>query len=211
MTDPYTVLNIPSTATDEEVKKAYRELARKYHPDNYHDNPLADLAQEKMKEINEAYDTIQKMRAAERGASGTGPTGSAGGYRQPGSAGEGYGGSPAFRQVRAALARNDLSMAEHVLNIISEHNGEWYFLKGVLCYRRGWMDEAMRCYERACQFSPDNMEYRRALEQLNEAKQAYRPGGFEVYSTDCGGNFCARAACVYCMCNLCSCGGMRFF
>ena len=52
MTDPYTVLNIPSTATDEEVKKAYRELARKYHPDNYHDNPLADLAQEKMKEIN---------------------------------------------------------------------------------------------------------------------------------------------------------------
>ena len=48
MTDPYKILNIPSTASDEEVKKAYRALARKYHPDNYHDNPLADLAQEKM-------------------------------------------------------------------------------------------------------------------------------------------------------------------
>ena len=60
MTDPYEVLNIPSTATDEEVKKAYRDLARKYHPDNYHDNPLADLAQEKMKEINAAYHTIQQ-------------------------------------------------------------------------------------------------------------------------------------------------------
>ena len=62
MNDPYKVLNIPNTASDEEVKRAYRELARKYHPDNYHDNPLADLAQEKMKEINEAYDTITKAR-----------------------------------------------------------------------------------------------------------------------------------------------------
>ena len=53
MNDPYQILNIPPTATDEEVKRAYRDLARKYHPDNYHDNPLADLAQEKMKEIND--------------------------------------------------------------------------------------------------------------------------------------------------------------
>ena len=64
MNDPYQILNIPPTATDEEVKRAYRDLARKYHPDNYHDNPLADLAQEKMKEINEAYDQIQKHRMA---------------------------------------------------------------------------------------------------------------------------------------------------
>ena len=59
MRDPYQVLGVPSTATDEEVKKAYRNLAKKYHPDNYHDDPLADLAQEKMKEINEAYEEIQ--------------------------------------------------------------------------------------------------------------------------------------------------------
>ena len=71
MTDPYEVLNIPSTATDDEVKKAYRELARKYHPDNYHDNPLADLAQEKMKDINAAYDAIQKQRSG-RAASASG-------------------------------------------------------------------------------------------------------------------------------------------
>ncbi|HCO50018.1 MAG TPA: molecular chaperone DnaJ, partial [Oscillibacter sp.] len=56
MRDPYEVLGVPSSATDEEVKKAYRNLARKYHPDNYHDSPLADVAQEKMKEINEAYE-----------------------------------------------------------------------------------------------------------------------------------------------------------
>ena len=62
MSDPYKVLNIAPTASDDEVKHAYRELARKYHPDNYHDNPLADLAQEKMKEINEAYEQIQRQR-----------------------------------------------------------------------------------------------------------------------------------------------------
>ena len=64
MTDPYSVLGVSNTASDEEIKKAYRELVRKYHPDNYHDNPLADLAQEKMKEINEAYDTITKARSS---------------------------------------------------------------------------------------------------------------------------------------------------
>ena len=60
--DPYAVLGISPQATDAEVKAAYHEMARKYHPDNYTDNPLSDLAQEKMQEINEAYDTIVRMR-----------------------------------------------------------------------------------------------------------------------------------------------------
>ena len=64
MTDPYKVLGVSRDASDDEIKKAYRELARKYHPDNYVDNPLSDLVEEKMKEINEAYDTIQKQRAS---------------------------------------------------------------------------------------------------------------------------------------------------
>ena len=64
MKDPYKVLGVAREATDEEIKKAYRELARKYHPDNYVNNPLADLVEEKMKEVNEAYDQIQKERAA---------------------------------------------------------------------------------------------------------------------------------------------------
>ena len=74
MTDPYTVLGVKPDASDEEVKRAYRELARKYHPDNYQNNPLADLAEEKMKEINEAYDQITKQRA------GGGSSGGYGGY-----------------------------------------------------------------------------------------------------------------------------------
>ena len=94
MRDPYQVLGVPSTATDDEVKKAYRNLARKYHPDNYHDNPLADLAQERMKEINEAYEEIQTQR--KRGASGGGysTSASSAGYNPYGGAGygAGYGG-----------------------------------------------------------------------------------------------------------------------
>ena len=69
MKDPYQVLGVPQSATDEEIKTAYRNLARKYHPDKYRDSDLADLAGEKMKEINEAYDEIKKQRAA---GSGTG-------------------------------------------------------------------------------------------------------------------------------------------
>ena len=62
MTDPYKVLGVSPNASDEEVKAAYRKLAKKYHPDNYANSPLADLADEKMKEVNEAYDTIMNER-----------------------------------------------------------------------------------------------------------------------------------------------------
>ena len=75
MNDPYSVLGVDPSASDDEVKRAYRELARKYHPDNYQNNPLADLAEEKMKEINEAYDEIQRRRKDGQGG---------GSYRAPG-------------------------------------------------------------------------------------------------------------------------------
>ena len=70
MTDPYKVLGVSPSATDEEVKDAYRKLAKKYHPDQYADSPLKDLADEKLKEINEAYDTITAQR---KGGSRTDP------------------------------------------------------------------------------------------------------------------------------------------
>ena len=65
MSDPYKVLGVSPDASDEEIKKAYRALARKYHPDKYRDNDLADLASEKMKEVNAAYEQIKQMRENE--------------------------------------------------------------------------------------------------------------------------------------------------
>ena len=75
MKDPYSILGVSPGASDNEVKRAYRELARKYHPDTYQDNPLADLAEEKMKEVNEAYDAITRQRGGGEGdQSGGGAT-----------------------------------------------------------------------------------------------------------------------------------------
>ena len=206
MRDPYEVLGVPSSATDEEVKKAYRNLARKYHPDNYHDSPLADVAQEKMKEINEAYEEVQSMR--KNGGAGQS---SYGGYgRNPyeqnpyGAYGGGYGGDPAFVRVCLSIAQGELNLAEELLNAMSDHNAEWNFLKGAICYRRGWMDEAKRYYETAVQMNPNNTEYRRALDILEGQGTTYRPNGYGNRSTAVfGGDACTRICgaliCVNCL------------
>ena len=189
MNDPYQILNIPPTATDEEVKRAYRDLARKYHPDNYHDNPLADLAQEKMKEINEAYDQIQKQRKASSAASQS--------YS--------YGASR-LQQVRAAVNRGDISLAERLLSGVSEHDAEWNFLMGVVCSRRGWMDEAKRYLETSVQMEPNNPEYRSALASLTGA--GYRPDGFRTFHTaNFDENACLRCCAAWSCCTLFSGGG----
>lgn len=204
MTDPYQILNVPSTASDEEVKKAYRELARKYHPDNYHDNPLADLAQEKMKEINAAYDEIQRRR------SGAGSSGANRGYGGSQSYTGYHGGNSVYAQIRVAINQNDLHTAEQLLSQISDHDAEWNYLKGTVCYRRGWIDEARRYFQNACQMDPGNSEYRRALNRVENGEAGYRPDGYEVYSTGCGNNVCSKVLCTYLICNACSFGGVHY-
>ena len=207
MRDPYQVLGVPSTATDEEVKKAYRNLARKYHPDNYHDNPLADLAQERMKEINEAYETIRTQRkAAQSGGQSYG--GYTGGYSQGYNAGA-YGG--VWQRVRLAISQGNLNLAEELLNAQTDHNGEWNFLKGAVCYKRGWMDEARRYYETAVQMDPGNAEYQRALDMLNGNGAAYRPNGYgHVTTGNCAGDNCS-SLCAACACMNCLFGSGGYF
>ena len=204
MNDPYQILNIPPTATDEEVKRAYRDLARKYHPDNYHDNPLADLAQEKMKEINEAYEQIQKQRKASSTASQSyGDYGSAyaNGYSSSYSGGR-------LQQVRVAINRGDISLAERLLGAASEHDAEWNFLMGVVCSRRGWMDEAKRYLETAVQMDPGNGEYRSALSALTG--DSYRPAGFHTFRTGGFDDNCLRCCAAWSCCTLFSGGGCYF-
>ena len=195
MRDPYQVLGVPSTATDEEVKKAYRDLARKYHPDNYHDNPLADLAQERMKEINEAYEAVQSQRKAARagGYSGGGYGGYQAGYQSGGSR---------YQRIRMAISQGNLNLAEELLNAMTDHDAEWNFLKGAICYRRGWLDEARRYYQNAVNMDPDNQEYQRALDIAEGRSTAYRPEGYDNVTTGtCGNGDCLRLCGATLCCN----------
>ena len=145
--DPYQVLGIERTATDEEVKKAYRELAKKYHPDNYVNTPLADLAEDKMKEINEAYETIQKSRKENTGRASD-P------YRSNGN-GNAYG-RERLSEIRSYIESNNFYEAEIRLNSVpnANRNAEWFFLKGVVFRARGWYFEASKYFEAACRMDP---------------------------------------------------------
>ncbi len=204
MSDPYSILGVKPDASDAEVKRAYRELARKYHPDNYQNNPLADLAEEKMKEINQAYDAITRQRAGGGGTSSGGyrTQGSyqtQGGYRQQ-SQSSSYG-SPLYSQVRQAINLGDLSRAEQLLRSAPGQDAEWHFLTGSIAYRKGWLDEAMQHYQMACSMDPGNPEYRQALAMMQAGGQAYRPYGYN------GVGMGACDCCTACMCANCLCGG----
>ena len=200
MRDPYEVLGVSPDAGDDEVKKAYRDLARKYHPDNYINNPLADLAEEKMKEINEAYDAITKGRTG----------GSGGGYAQSYDYGGGTSyqwqrksaGTGIYAQARQAINYNDLEEAERLLQGAPSRNGEWYFLMGKINYRRGWLDEARQNYQIAVQMEPNNMEYRQALDVMRQGGYGYQP---DMMGTSCDAMDCCTAM----MCMNCMCGGCR--
>ena len=202
MTDPYIVLGVKPDASDEEIKRAYRELARKYHPDNYQNNPLADLAEEKMKEINEAYDTITKMRSG-GGASGGYQSQGAyrgsyqGGYQQqyssaslreplqPGTAGHQHG------RHRPGRAAPPAALPARMPSGTSSPGPS-------PTARAGWTRPPSISRWPATWTRPTG-EYRQALMMMRQGGQAYRPYGY-------GGGIDACDCCTACLCmNMC-CG-----
>lgn len=195
MSDPYEVLGVSPSASDDEIKRAYRELVKKYHPDNYNDNPLADLAEAKMKEINEAYDTIVKQRTqGGYQSSGGNTSGSYGG-------GSGYSGSrpTVFAQVRQLINQGNLSEAESLLQMSPNRSAEWYFLTGTIAYRKGWLDEARQNFWTACNMDPTNFEYRQALNSMGmtATRGTYGGGGDDLAT------LCTTLCCLNCLCNSC--------
>lgn len=197
MTDPYKVLGVSPNADDEEIKQAYRALVRKYHPDKYANTDLAEMATEKMKDINAAYEQIQAERQAR--ASGQSSGGSYGG------AGYGYsGGSTAFSRVRERLNAGDLDGAEVMLRCVSaaERGAEWYFLMGCVLLRRGQLVDAQAHLDRACQMDPYNAEYRTLCQRLRAQTMAagggYRMGGSSDGCSGC--DMCSSLLCADCCC-----------
>ncbi len=206
MADPYKVLGVSPDATDDEIKAAYRELAKKYHPDNYAESPLADLAGEKMKEINQAYDTITQERKQRKNGGAASASSARSSYNPSGYAGYGYYGSgSSFSDVRNLIMAGRIADAEQILNGVpsESRNAEWYFLKGTILYKRGWLEEAYTHFERACAMDPNNTEFRTAYNQVN----AQRSGAYGGYNPNVGGrsgcdacDVCTTLWCADCCC-----------
>lgn len=182
MRDPYEVLGVSKNATQDEIKSAYRKLAKQYHPDKYIGNPLADLASEKFKEINEAYETL---------------TGGNSGYKQGGSGTN----AGTFAQVRNLINMNSLDEAERILDNSSDRNAEWFYLKGLIYIRRGWHDQGVNFLRQAVNMDPYNNEFRRTLSSIEYQRTQYRDVGRGMTADSaqmC--NCCQNLICLDCCC-----------
>lgn len=188
MKDPYEVLGLNRGATNEEVKSAYRKLAKKYHPDMNENNPLQDLAEEKFKEIQWAYDEIMKGNASGAGygsrytSNNSNSTGDLFSARQ-------YVNSGRFQE------------AASILNKTRVRNAEWNFLMGVCHVSLGSVNKGVQYVQTAVNMEPSNIEYQNYLNhiynmQRSYQQRAYNYGGGGSSSIDC----CTQLICADCLC-----------
>ena len=158
-----------------------------------------------MKEINAAYEEITKERSGRGRSAGSTQQSGYGGY---GYGGQSYSGSATvLQQVRYAIQLGDLNRAEVLLANYSDHNAEWNFLKGAVCFKRGWLDEAKRYYETAVQMDPGNPEYQQALAMAEGRSAGYRPAGYSRVTTGGCDDPCTRLCGTMLCCNLLGGGG----
>lgn len=194
--NPYEVLGVRQGASEEEVKAAYKELVKKYHPDKYQNNPLADLAEEKLQEVNEAYDMLMQQFNSGSGSRNRGYGSGHGGRRTS---------SPDFMQVRRHLDNGNLGMAEEILNRTSDRSAEWFFLTGMLSYKKGWYDDATTKIQTACNMEPANQEYSRVLGQLLNSGSYYQNTAYGRGYNNTNDVFCQALQCYCCADMCCDC------
>ena len=188
--NPYEVLGVSESASDEEIKKAYRELVKKYHPDKYVDNPLSDLAAEKIKEINMAYDMITKQRS-----NGSASSGYQSSYNN---------GDSNFNYVIQLINANRLDEAQSTLESMpaSSRNAYWYYLMGEISKRKGWYNNARQYYQTAMNMDPTNNVYRQAYNSMINTAQSYTNQsygrGYRRNDNTC--DCCTSLLCADCCC-----------
>lgn len=183
MKDPYDVLGIKRGSTKEEVKHAYRNLAKKYHPDMNVNNPLADLAEEKFKEIQQAYDDIMNGSSTQ----------SNGHYSN--------GSNSNLSAIRQHVNVGRYQEAIKALNSVTERNAEWNFLMGVCYVNLGSTGQGVQFVQRAVSMEPSNVEYQNFLNQIINMQKTfqnktYNYGRGGSNSADC----CTQLICADCLC-----------
>jgi len=188
--NPYEVLGVNEYSTEDEIKKAYRDLVKQYHPDRYSDNPLKDLADEKLREINNAYDTILSGKGRKR----------TGGYDSSQSSSD-------FQQVRDLINRRDFRSADQILRASTNRTAEWHFLMGVVFMNQGWYDQAYSYVEKAVSMKPSNPEYMNVFNQLKSRSGSYRTNVYNRGYGSTGNNLCNACSCLICSDCCCECFG----
>jgi len=201
--DPYKVLGVSPGASKDEVRRAYLDMVKKYHPDKYAAGPMRDLANEKLKEVNLAYEALQKGSSASQPGWETGDWGYTNSYS---SSGHAYTGPYAneLQRARAALDSGNVQGARYILNSVPLRNGEWYYLSGIAHFRTGNYELAREHLKNAADADPDNMEYVNAYRTVLHNAHPYGSGrsmGGNWDAQCC--NLCAGLMCADCMCNCC--------
>ncbi len=205
MRDPYEVLEINKGASKQEIQKAYRKLVKQYHPDQYRDHPLAKLAEEKLAEINAAYDML--MKNGNTSGSYSSNESRSSGNTNYGNANSGYSDS-FYQQIRVNINNRNLSAAEQMLDQMNNRTAQWYYLKGIVLQRKGWYSEAVNHFRTAVNMEPGNPEYRNALNAMSNNNQAYRDRSGHYGNS--GMDVCDICQCLICTDCCCECMGGDF-
>ncbi|MGI6011603.1 MAG: J domain-containing protein [Ruminococcus sp.] len=203
MLNPYQVLGVPENASMDEIKKAYRKLSRQYHPDANINNPNKKEAEEKFKQVQEAYNQIIAQR--ERGETGYG------GFSGQGQRQTSYGSDEEAIKMQAAanyINSRHFREALNVLNGITSRNAEWYYLRAVANAGLGSNVNALADAQEALRRDPQNMKYQMLVSQLESGGQWYQTMGSGYGYERPGesmGNCCWQCLLVNLLCNCCCC------
>lgn len=191
--NPYEVLGVKPNASQEEIKAAYKKLIKEYHPDKYTNNPLQGLAEEKVREINAAYDALKGNKKTNNNTS----------YTNSSDANS----NASFQQIRILIQNGNLVEAERQLSQNTNRNAEWNFLYGVVLVNKGWFDKALYHLNTAVQLDPNNFEYRQTLNNLNSRSTSYSNNYYRTTNRG-GSDACDCCMNLWCLDSIgeCCCG-----